>query len=137
MKTLFENRAALGVIVTDRDQTLINAVQKVFPDSSLSRMWRRHIVKDVEKRLVHLTKLKDYSKGFGHRWKKVIDWLIEEEFQVNLAQLECAWRNSPTLLVYLRMTWLEPQKERFVVAWIKHVFYFGAETTNKVKTAHS
>ncbi|GAB2303703.1 hypothetical protein Dimus_038799 [Dionaea muscipula] len=136
LKTLFGTPAGPGVIVTDRDLVLMNAVQEVFPDSS-HLLCRRHIAKDAEKKLVDLTKSKEYSKVFGHRWKKVVDSLTDDQFQTNLAQLEHTWKNLSALLTYLRMTWLEPHKERFVVAWTKYVLHFGAQTTNRVESAHS
>ncbi|GAB2275219.1 hypothetical protein Dimus_039116 [Dionaea muscipula] len=86
-KTLFGTPTGPGMIVTDRDQALMNAVQEVFPDSS-HLPCRRHIAKDAKKKLVDLTKSKEYSKAFGHRWKKVVDSLTEDQFQTNLAQLE-------------------------------------------------
>ncbi|GAB2267617.1 hypothetical protein Dimus_038675 [Dionaea muscipula] len=65
LKTLFGTLAGSGVIVTDRDKALINAVQEVFPNSS-HLLCRRHIAKNAKKKLIDLTKSKEYSKAFGY-----------------------------------------------------------------------
>ncbi|KAM1104236.1 hypothetical protein TB1_012067 [Malus domestica] len=41
------------------------------------------------------------------------------------------------MLQYVINTWLNPYKERFVVAWIDKFMHFGNTTSNRAKSSHA
>ncbi|GAB2265435.1 hypothetical protein Dimus_037820 [Dionaea muscipula] len=85
VKTLFGEEISPGVIVTDREKALMNAVDEVVPTSA-HMLCRRHIAKDVEKHLVDLTKTKKYSPSFCSQWKKVVDTATVAEYELRQSE---------------------------------------------------
>ena len=131
VKELFGSENNPGVVVTDREWALMNAVEHVFP-SSAHLLCKRHIAKDVERYVTDVTGNKIYAKAFSIRWKKIVDSLTEEEYNVAVAEMVCAWSpNLSTVVDYVHKIWLDPYKERFVSAWTKKILHFGDRTTNR------
>uniref|UniRef100_A0A803N2G9 RRM domain-containing protein n=1 Tax=Chenopodium quinoa TaxID=63459 RepID=A0A803N2G9_CHEQI len=86
VKELFGSENNPGVVVTDREWALMNAVEHVFP-SSAHLLCKRHIAKDVERYVTDVTGNKIYAKAFSIRWKKIVDSLTEEEYNVAVAEM--------------------------------------------------
>ncbi|XP_057250665.1 uncharacterized protein LOC104908155 [Beta vulgaris subsp. vulgaris] len=72
VKQLFDPEKLLGVIVTDRELALINAVRQIFPNSA-HLLCTRHIGKNVDNYVGKLTKNEDIVKAFRSRWYKLVD----------------------------------------------------------------
>ena len=43
----------------------------------------------------------------------------------------------PVALEYVKKTWLDAYKDRFVAAWTYKVMHFGNTTTNRVESSHA
>ncbi|KAL5193569.1 hypothetical protein HKD37_20G055767 [Glycine soja] len=98
------------VIVTDRDQALMNAVKDVFPECT-NLLCIFHINKNVKAKCKSLIAQKN-------AW--------DYQFDECLKKFEVACAPWPIFVDYVKETWIIPHKEKFVSAW-----------TNKVESAHS
>ncbi|KAI5384532.1 hypothetical protein KIW84_071508 [Lathyrus oleraceus] len=96
------------VILTDRDLSLMKAIEIVFP-MSINYLCRFHINKNASD---------------------------EVEYGQRLHQLEQACVDYSGFMNYVKDTWLTPHKHRFVGAWINRVLHLGNTTTNRVESAH-
>ncbi|KAL5154235.1 Protein FAR1-RELATED SEQUENCE 5 [Glycine soja] len=112
--------ALLGVIVTNRDQALMNAVKDVFPECT-NLLCSFHINKNVNVKCKSLIAQKNAWDYFDECQKKF--------------EMTCApW---PMFVDYVKETWIIPHKEKFVPAWTNKVMHLGNTTTNMVESAHS
>ncbi|KAL5127470.1 Protein FAR1-RELATED SEQUENCE 5 [Glycine soja] len=120
-RDLFLKRDAFpGVIVTDRDQTLMNAVKDVFPEYT-NLLCSFHINKNVKAKCKSLIAQNNAWDYFDECLKKF--------------KMVCApW---PMFVDYVKETWIIPHKEKFVSAWTNKVMHLGNTTTNRVESAHS
>ncbi|KAL5179249.1 Protein FAR1-RELATED SEQUENCE 5 [Glycine soja] len=127
---LFLKRDALpGVIVTDRDQTLMNAVKDVFPECT-NLLCSFHINKNVKakcKSLIAQKKAWDYVMDC---WGSLTDCPSEQQFDECLKEFEMACAPWPMFVDYVKETWIIPHKEKFVM-------HLRNTTTNRVEFAHS
>ncbi|KAH1254681.1 Protein FAR1-RELATED SEQUENCE 5 [Glycine max] len=116
---LFLRRDALpGVIVTDKDPTLMNAVKTVFPDCT-NLLCRFHIDKNVKAKCKSLIGQKKCMKFDDCRKK-----------------FEIACSPWPMFIDYVNKTWIIPHKEKFVKAWTNKVMHLGNTTINKYGNVH-
>ncbi|KAH1203736.1 PKS-NRPS hybrid synthetase [Glycine max] len=114
-RDLFLKRDALpGVIVTDRDQELMNAVKDVFPECT-NLLCNFHINKN----------------------RSLTDCPSEHQFDECLKKFEIACAPWPMFVDYVKETWIIPHKEKFVSAWTNKVMHLGNTTTNRVESALS
>ncbi|KAL5191388.1 hypothetical protein HKD37_04G010669 [Glycine soja] len=117
-----ERRDALpGVIVTNRDQPLMNAVNDVFPECT-NLLCSFHINKNVKAKCKSLIAQKN-------AW--------DYQFDECLKKFEMACAPLPMFVDYVKETWIIPHKEKFVSAWTNKVMHLENTTTNKVESAHS
>ncbi|KAH1194130.1 Protein FAR1-RELATED SEQUENCE 5 [Glycine max] len=134
---LFLKRDALpGVIVTDRDQTLINAVKDVFPECT-NLLCNFHINKNVKAKCKSLIVQKNAWDYVMDCWGSLTDCPSEQQFDECLKKFEIACAPWPMFVDYVKETWIIPHKEKFVSAWTNKVMHLGNTTTNKVESAHS
>ncbi|KAH9618390.1 hypothetical protein KSS87_012225 [Heliosperma pusillum] len=126
------------VFVTDRETTLINAIEKHFLRASLL-LCRRHIEKDVEA----WVKKNYYGNGIvaevfaKGKWSQMVRSTTEEELKENEELMYTTYRKIRGLRKYCKETWLDKYKERFVSAWTNKVLHFGNVTANRVESAHA
>ncbi|CAG8678443.1 967_t:CDS:2, partial [Scutellospora calospora] len=134
---LFDGVQMLGVVVTDRDLALMNALSIVFPSSAnLLCVW--HISKNVLKNCKPL-----FPKGMNNeestewqdflsRWNDIVESETEEEFNTKWRDFRSTYANKSTAITYLEKTWI-PWKERFVKAWSNTLFHLGTTVTSRIE----
>ncbi|KAL5179907.1 PKS-NRPS hybrid synthetase [Glycine soja] len=104
-QSLFLRRDILpGVIITDRDLALMNAVKIVFLEATNLLCWF-HIDKNVKAKYKTL-----------EAWESLVDCPSEQEFHECLKKFEIACSPWPMFVDYVNQTWLIPHRERFVKA---------------------
>ena len=130
MKSLFLPDFLPGVVVTDRDLSLMNAIGIVFLDL-YHILCQRHIGKNVEKHATQVSKNKVAEYFCKGRWAKLVRATTVDEYNERLRDLVDKWSWLPGLLEYVYKEWLNPYKERFVSAWTNRVFHLGTITTNR------
>ncbi|KAH1190039.1 Protein FAR1-RELATED SEQUENCE 5 [Glycine max] len=134
---LFLKRDALpGVIVTDRDQALMNAVKDVFPECT-NLLCIFHINKNVKAKCKSLIAQKNAWDYVMDCWGSLTDCPSEQQFDECLKKFEVACAPWPIFVDYVKETWIIPHKEKFVSAWTNKVMHLGNTTTNRVESAHS
>ncbi|KAH1256460.1 PKS-NRPS hybrid synthetase [Glycine max] len=134
---LFLKRDALpGVIVTDRDQALMNAVKDVFPECT-NLLCIFHINKNVKAKCKSLIAQKNAWDYVMDCWGSLTDCPSEQQFDEYLKKFEVACAPWPIFVDYVKETWIIPHKEKIVFAWTNKVMHLGNTTTNKVESTHS
>ncbi|KAH1247282.1 Protein FAR1-RELATED SEQUENCE 5 [Glycine max] len=132
-----ERRDALPeVIVTDRDQTLTNAVKAVFPDCT-NLLCSFHINKNVRAKCKTLIAQKNAWDYAMDCWGCLTDCSLEQQFDECLKKFEMACAPWPMFVDYVKETWIIPHKEKFVSAWTNKVMHLGNTITNRVESVHS
>jgi hypothetical protein len=140
---------APGVVITDCDQALSNAVSNVFPSSThILCRWRIHrsVLLRCKKHFPAQGGLRRRQgcrgstsgkvKSFMQEWDEVT---FAESVTVHRARwrkLQQSYRQEVALISYLRNTWL-PLKEKFMSPWVDERLHFGATTTSRVEGAHA
>ncbi|KAJ0622547.1 putative MULE transposase domain, FHY3/FAR1 family [Helianthus annuus] len=126
------------VIVTDRDQALMNACDKVFPKAS-KLLCRWHISQNILKHC--RAKFTDEDrKIFKLSWSRLCSSPTPTLYHYNFQRLFTRLVNSErsdVVLDYLYDVWLKDYKEKFVSAWTNTVPNFGQHTTNRVESQRS
>ncbi|KAL5137778.1 Protein FAR1-RELATED SEQUENCE 5 [Glycine soja] len=125
-----------GVIVTDRDQALMNAVKDVFPECT-NLLCIFHINKNVKAKCKSLIAQKNAWDFVMDYWGSLTDCPLEQQFDECLKKFEIACAPWPMFVDYVKETWIIPHKEKFVSAWTNKVIYLGNTTTNRVESVHS
>jgi transposase-like protein len=117
------------VILTDRDNALMNAIAVVFPHT-VNMLCRFHIEKNVSS---HCKKNlpSDMVDAVMEFWRKLVWSRDEEKYQEQLNEFEQACVEWSTFVNYVKETWLKPHKDRFVEAWVNQVMHLGNLTTNR------
>ncbi|KAL5180235.1 PKS-NRPS hybrid synthetase [Glycine soja] len=124
-----------GVIMTDRDFSLINAVKTIFPDAT-NLLCRFHIDKNVKAKCKTLVVQKNAWDYVMEAWGSLVYCPCESSFDEYLKKFEMACSLWPMFVDYACQTWVIPHKERFVKAWTNKVMHLGNTTTNMVESAH-
>ncbi|KAH1265139.1 Protein FAR1-RELATED SEQUENCE 2 [Glycine max] len=132
-----ERRDALpGVIVTDRDQALMNEVKDVFPECT-NLLCNFHINKNVKAKCKSLIAQKIAWDYVMDCWGSLTDCPSEQQFNECLKKLKISCAPWPMFVDYVKETWIIPHKEKFVSARTNKVMHIGNTTTNRVESAHS
>ena len=119
-----------GVIVTDRDLSLMNAVKTVFPDA-MNLLCRFHIDKNVKAKCKTLVAQKNAWDYVIEAWGSLVDCPCESSFDECLKNLEMACSLRSMFVDYVCQTWVIRHKERFVKVWTNKVMHLGNTTTSK------
>lgn len=122
-----------GVIATDRDLALMNAVSDVFPESvHLLCIW--HINKNIA------AKWKTIFKGdweqFMEDWNGIVFEKSEFNFWEKWLKLNKNYQSDEKTLDYISEYWI-PHKEKFVSAFTAKYFHIGTVTSSRVEGNHS
>ncbi|XP_052179871.1 uncharacterized protein LOC127793130 [Diospyros lotus] len=70
-------------------------------------------------------------------WNLVVFASTEDEYERRLYELTLEYYAYEGALNYLRNTWLNDYKEKFVAAWTNRIMHFGNVTTNRAESAHA
>jgi hypothetical protein len=139
------NFPAPGVVVTDRDLALMNALAHSFPDSK-HLLCRWHIRKNIEARC--LPSFKDLPTtsacsaevkwaAFLADWDNLVSLLSLAEYNRQLNSLQTRHRLHAFALQYTKTVWLDDHKERFVYAWTHKHLHLSTIVTSRVEGCHS
>ncbi len=138
-----------GVVVTDCDQALSNAVEAVFPESQ-HVLCRWHICRSVLSRCKSYfstprrshrqqpssSEAENQVKAFMDDWDDVTFAESLADYRSQWRKFQLSYRRDTVLLDYLRSTWL-PLREKFMSAWVDQHLHLGATTTSRVEGAHA
>ncbi|KAL5158763.1 Protein FAR1-RELATED SEQUENCE 5 [Glycine soja] len=135
----------LGVIVTDRDLALMNAVKIIFPECK-NLLCSFHINKNVKAKCKSLIGQRNAWEYVMDAWGTLVDCPSEQHFDECLKRFEMVCSPWPMFVDYVKDTWIIPHKEKFVTAWtnkiaaeFKHVHYAGKNPSTcgcVVRTMH-
>jgi hypothetical protein len=129
-RELLKQREHPDVVVTGRDNALMNDVDNVFP-RSVKLLCRYHISCNVRGNCKGKTGLDEESEEFitiMAAWENILDSVIR------FRQLCIPF---PTFLEYVESTILGPVKEKVVTAWTKRHMHLGNTTTNRCESTHA
>ncbi|CAB5383776.1 unnamed protein product [Rhizophagus irregularis] len=139
---LFDGMSKPGVIVTDRELALMNALEMIFPNSAnLLCLWhiRKNILKNCKQHFSIAVENDEEGDGwqlFLGKWNDVVESITEVEFNEKWQMFCSTYDNKPHVITYFKDTWI-PWKEKFVKAWTNGFFHLGTTVTSRVEGAHS
>lgn len=120
----------VGVIVTDRDLALMNAVEHVFPRAA-NLLCLFHVSKNVKAKCKMTVFPKEKHEKVMEAWNALVRSSDEAEYEQRLAVFQSVSIDCSYFHTYVHETWLIPHKERFVEAWTNRVMHLGNTTTNR------
>ena len=121
------------VLVTDKEQALINAIETVFPASThLLCCW--HIFKNIQLHCQKYFKSEDEWSNFRLHWNYLCSSKSPAIYQQNFTQLSIHW-NPPTS-DYLISNWL-PLKNKFVAYSTDQHPHFHNCNTSRIEGLHA
>ena len=135
LRSFLRRDALLGVIVTNRDLTLMNAVKTVFLECT-NLLCRFHIDKNVKAKCKSLIGQKNPWDYVMDAWGSLVDFPSEHQFDDCLKKCEVPCSSWPMFVDYVKQTWIIPHKEKFVKAWTNKVMHLGNITTNRYENFH-
>jgi len=104
-----------GVIVTDRDLSLMNAVKIVFSNAT-NLLCRFHIDKNVKAKCKTLVAQKNAWDYVMEAWGSLVECPCESSFDEYVKNFEMTCSSWPMFVDYVCQTWVILHKERFVKA---------------------
>ncbi|KAJ0919797.1 putative MULE transposase domain, FHY3/FAR1 family [Helianthus annuus] len=125
------------VILTDREQALINACRKIFPSAHIY-LCRFHILQNIVKHCKGSLNGQDWD-AFINQWKTVCNSATEELYKYNVLNLQRHLVNQQLTYVfnYLWNNWLSTSRQLFVSAWTNQTLTFLQNITNRAEGAHA
>ncbi|XP_052172209.1 protein FAR1-RELATED SEQUENCE 5-like [Diospyros lotus] len=136
LKNVMGSNTFPGVIVTDRELALMNAIHKVFL-STTTLLCRWHISKNVLAKCKKIFDRNETWEKFMLQWNLLVFASTEIEYQSLLCDLMVEYHAYEEALDYVRKIWLNDYKEKFIATWTNKVLYFGNVTTNRAESAHA
>src|SRR4051812_1550452 len=146
---LVDQEVMPNVVVTDRDNALMNAVDTVFPTST-ALLCRYHITCNVRSKLKPAVGTKDRLDENGKfvkagvvvdrimaAWRGILDAYSEEDYTEKLVHFRSLCGSIRTFCHYVESTILDKVREKVVCAWTNRVRHLGCTTTNRVESAHA
>ena len=137
------------VVVTDRDNALINVVEKVFPDAT-TLLCSYRIGQNVRAKCKLDCKVNDLKGKNGEAikpasvvktvmatWLDLVDSETEEAYIDNWTRFKVVCAKFPKFLDYVEKKILDPVKEKFVWFWVDKNLHMGNTTTNRAESAHT
>ncbi|WJX72087.1 hypothetical protein P8452_56003 [Trifolium repens] len=131
------------VILTDRDQALVNAVPQVFPTSA-SMVCRWHVEKNVSSKMKDLVLVKSGEgvrqsavwNNITNAFRDLLDSPTEKDYIDNVMEFRKLCARWPRFLQYVEETVLDTDKEKVVRNWVDNFMHMGNYTTNRAESAH-
>ncbi|KAL7111232.1 hypothetical protein ACP275_05G075400 [Erythranthe tilingii] len=136
LQTIMKGCPMPNAIVTDRDLGLMKAIATIYP-TSRHLICRWHINKNL---IANCKKLFDDDEmwdSFESEWSILVKQESEELFNSKLATIEIKFSNYPGVLSYIKHTWLDPYKDRFVSAYTDTCMHLGVYTSNRAENSHA
>ena len=130
VRSIISEDALPDVIVTDRELSLMKAINSVFPNTRhLLCKW--HINKNVLARCKKLFETKEKWYKFTLGWNMLIHSSTEKEYIDHMNKLNEEFTTYASALQYVKDSWLDEYKERFVFAWVDKCMHFENTTSNR------
>ncbi|XP_076890934.1 PKS-NRPS hybrid synthetase cheA-like [Bidens hawaiensis] len=125
------------VILTDADQALMNACDAVFPNAT-KNLCRWHISENIRRKFKGLYSTK-MGTNFAYWWKVLYQSPWTQEYDHRRLNMERHLIRDDRAKVwqYIRKSWLDPYKHKFVACWIDERRNYGETTTNRVESQHA
>src|SRR6201999_760366 len=141
-----------GVIVTDRELALMNALQMVFPQCQTllcewhiakvvltyikqERVFRKRIT-DVDNTIAIEIERTDQN-SFMSRFASLIGSTTTESYSARVNGINKDYNAYPQLLRYLSHTWLDPYASKFIRAFADRHLHFGNRATSRIEGGHA
>lgn len=128
------NGLADPVMVTDKEDALIRALNKIFPTSPLIQC-RWHINKNIKS---HMEKAEfddvEEAKQWEKAWHATINSSTEELYDENLAHLQTL---NSTMYTYVAKEYLGSQAVKIVTCFIDKFLHFGKLVTSTGESGHA
>ena len=118
------------MIVTDRKLDMMNAIEKIFP-SATNLLCRWHISRNVLANCKRLFEANERWEAFNSSQNVLVFSATEQKYIQHLNIFQSDYTRYPKALVYVKQTWLDKYKEKFITAWTDFIMHFGNMTTNR------
>ncbi|XP_076956425.1 protein FAR-RED IMPAIRED RESPONSE 1-like [Bidens hawaiensis] len=125
------------VILTDADQALMNACDAVFPNAT-QNLCRWHISENIRRKFKGLYRT-DMGTDFAYWWKVLYQSPTIQDYDNRRINMErhLIQDDRADVWKYIRNSWLDPYRHKFVACWIDECRNYGETTTNRVKSQHA
>lgn len=120
----------VGVIVTDRELALMNALQHVFPNS-VSLLCTFHVEKNVGAHCKKYVTPTRKCETILDAWKDLMYRSDESLYEQQERAFEKLASEFPKFYKYVHETWLDLYKENFLVVYTKRHMHLGNTTSNR------
>ncbi|KAG1439492.1 hypothetical protein G6F56_012278 [Rhizopus delemar] len=129
------------IIATDRELALISAIAVVVPDA-YNILCRWHINKNIK------VKIAKYFPGISAErkdeilkaWSSMVSSSSTEvDFERNFSEFSMQFTSGEAgirFIDYIKDTWVENHKEKFVAAWTDEHMHFNSTSSSRVEGAH-
>ncbi|XP_076953848.1 protein FAR-RED ELONGATED HYPOCOTYL 3-like [Bidens hawaiensis] len=106
------------VILTDADQAFMNACDTVFPNAT-KNLCRWHISENIRRKFKGLYNTK-MGTDFAYWWKVLYQLPTVQEYDHRHLNMErhLIWDDRAEVWQYIRKSWLDPYKHKFLACWI-------------------
>jgi hypothetical protein len=120
LSLLKSKEAGPKVVVTDRDKSLMNAVEIALPNST-ALLCRYHISKNVRAKFKTLCTAKDHKMEqlldtLTFQWESVVESTSKESYIDAVVEFRRVFEKFPKFLKYVEETVLDPVNEKIVRA---------------------
>ena len=124
-----------GVVVTDRDIALLNALHTILPQShTILCIW--HINKNVLAKVNGCFQSEEERTTFMATWNQLLDAASEPDFERQWKSLQSKYQQGHKLLIqYLDQTWLF-YRNKIVKTWTNRLLHLGNTAISRVEGAH-
>ncbi|XP_024169848.1 protein FAR1-RELATED SEQUENCE 5-like [Rosa chinensis] len=130
LKSVMNEDCLPSVIVTDRELALMNAIRRVFP-AAQHLLCRWHINRAVLGKCKKLVDNQVKFKKLMQAWNTLVFSDTIPDYERHLHEFERDYKKYDEVLTYVKGTWLNEYKERFVEAWTNNYMHFGTMTSNR------
>lgn len=117
-------------IVTDRELGLMNAIAYIF---SIVRyiLCRWHINTLVLTKCRQMFSTNNKWDNLSSTWTNLVNSETEDEYKGCLHELEVKYSTYPNVIRYLKATWLNTYKDKYIGTWVDMFLHFVNTTTNR------
>lgn len=120
----------VGVIVTDAEKALMNAVREVFP-KAINTLCTFHITKHVKARCKRFVFPKEKQESVYKAWEEFMYCHESSLYEERLNTFKKLASGCSMFYNYVQDTWLDPHKEKFVTVYTDRYMHLGETTTNR------
>ncbi|XP_076939793.1 uncharacterized protein LOC143608723 [Bidens hawaiensis] len=136
LKQILDDCMEPRVMLTYADQALINFCDAVFPNAT-KNLCRWQISENIRRKFKGLYRT-DMGTDFAYWWKVQYQSSTIQEYNHRRLNMErYLIRDDRAGLQYIRKSWLDPYKHKFVACWIDERRNYGETTTDQVESQHA